>query len=136
MFLVVLSADSQSGEPQLKFYGWKIGQFSILTLWNLCSWISGGIKFWDLSWRLRHWRPEFNCCSDRILIYNFRANFDMWTLFEKRIKWGGSSLHGKTWRKIYESFKISSLSWLRVNFANVVHINTYEQHSYQWTTSS
>ena len=48
-------------------------------------------KFWYLGWGLRHWWPEFDCCSDRILIYDFRSNSDMWTLFEKR--WGGGRKH-------------------------------------------
>ena len=66
-----------------------------LSLYKLLFRISGGMKFWDLSWELQDWRAAFNCCSDRILNYDFCSNSDMWTLFEKQ--WermgGGSRNH-------------------------------------------
>ena len=61
---LVLSADSQSGEPQLEFYGRPIFDSCFM---NFVFRISGGMKFWDLSWGLRHWRSEFDCRSDRML---------------------------------------------------------------------
>ena len=104
------SVDSHLREPQLEFYGWPIFDSRFM---KFVFRISGGMKFWDLSWGLRHWLPEFDCRSERMLIYDFHS--DMWTLFEKRwgeaesiIKWGGwggSNLHGKNEEKLMTHLK-------------------------------
>ena len=101
------------------------GQFSILTLWNWCSEAVGAWNFEILVEDSDTAGPS----SIAVLIESFFTIFVPILICELCLKndegeaesiikwggWGGSSLHGKKWRKIYDPFKISSLSWLKIN---------------------
>ena len=96
--------------------------FLILTLWNLSS-ESVGV------WNFEILVEDFDTGGPSSIAVRIESFFTIFffpipicTLCLKNdegkaegiIKWegwGGSSLHGKKWRKIYEPFKISSLSW-------------------------
>ena len=114
-------------KPLLEFYGWPIFGFRFR---KFVFRINECMKSWDLTIGLQHWWPEFNCSSDRILIYNFRSNSDMWTCLKnnegetesiaKWRGWGGRSLPEKneeisTWNFIIESIKNKVWMYGKVN---------------------
>ena len=95
--------------------------FPILTLWNLSSESAGAWNFEILVEDSGTGGPS----SIAVQIESFFAIFVQIPICELCLKrwdegeaesiikwegWRGSSLHGKKWRKIYEPFKISSLS--------------------------
>ena len=96
------------------------GHFSILILWNLSSESVGAWNFEILVEDSDTGGPS----SVAAQIESFFVIFVQISICELCLKndegeaesiikwegWGGSSLHGKKWRKIYEPFKISSLS--------------------------
>ena len=96
------------------------GQFSILTLWNLCLEAVG-------AWNFEILVEDTDTAGPSSIAVRIESFFTIFVPIpicelclknnegetEHILKWGGwreSSLHGKKWRKTYEPFKVSSLS--------------------------
>ena len=80
---VVVIVGSQLGGTQCESYEQLLFDSHFL---KFLFRINGGIKFWDLSRRLRYWRPEFDCREDGMFIC--LSILILWVLCENRW-WGG-----------------------------------------------